>query len=206
MIAKLRGILDSSGEDWAVVDVGGVGYLVYCSGRTLANLPAAGETVVLHIETHVREDHIHLYGFANPAEKDWFNLLLSVQGVGAKVALAIQSTLTADEISNGVLAQDKAILTRAPGVGPKLAGRIVSELKDKAGGMAIADVGRPIIVAKSADGDGIGKTSVDAVSALVNLGYGQTDAFVAVQSAVRQLGAEAELQALIRQGLKELAR
>ncbi len=205
MIAKLRGLLDSINDDSLVIDVGGVGYLVFCSGRTLGNLPPVGEALELQIETQVREDHIHLFGFTAVAEKQWFNLLLGVQGVGAKVALAIQSTLSAEEIMNALMAQDKAMMARAPGVGPKLAGRIVSELKDKAGKLVIETPLREAAAASVAGDDGIGKLSSEAVSALVNLGYGQTDAFVAVQAVVRQLGGEAGLQDLIRGGLRELA-
>ena len=126
MIAKLSGLLDGVGEGACVVDVGGVGYLVYCSGRTLAAMPTVGEAVGLLIETHVREDHIHLYGFAEAAERDWFKLLLGVQGVGARVALGILSTLTPGELVQAVVAQDKTMLTRAPSIGPKLGGRIVA--------------------------------------------------------------------------------
>jgi Holliday junction DNA helicase RuvA len=207
MIAKLKGLLDTIGDDWLIIDVNGVGYMVFCSGRTLSNLPGTGEALELHIETHVREDHIHLYGFASAEDRQWFNLLLAVQGVGAKVALAIQSTLSSDEIMNALMAQDKAMMARAPGVGPKLAGRIVSELKDKAGKLVIE---APLADAKSARADqvetSVGKASVEAISALVNLGYGQTDAFVAVQAAVRDLGPDAGLQDLIRLGLRELSR
>ncbi len=206
MIAKLRGRLDSFGEDWLILDVGGVGYLIYCSARTLGALPGRGEAVELQIETHVREDHIHLYGFSTLADKAWFSLLLGVQGVGAKAAMAIQSALAADEMLNAVMAQDKTMFTRAAGVGPKLGARIVAELKDKAPRIAIGAQATPRATAAAAADDGIGKLSGEAVSALVNLGYGQTDAFVAVQTAVKQLGPGAELEALIRGGLQELAR
>ena len=132
MIARLKGIIEDLGDDWAVIDVGGVGYLVFASGRTLGRL-AVGEAAVLFIETHVREDHIHLYGFADTLDRDWFKLLTTVQGVGAKVGLAIQSVLSGDEVSRAILSGDKTAITRAPGVGPKLAQRIISELKDKVG-------------------------------------------------------------------------
>jgi Holliday junction DNA helicase RuvA len=199
MIAKLRGILDSTGEDWAIVDVGGVGYLVYCSARTLARLPEPGSAVALEIETHVREDHIHLYGFPGPAERAWFRLLTTVQGVGARVAMAIQGVLGADELAHAVAAGDRASLTRAPGVGPKLAQRILTELKDKVDAIAVAPI--PVRLA-TANGDHAG----DAVSALVNLGYRRPEAMGAVSAAVRSLGAEAAVEALIKAGLKELAR
>ena len=132
MIAKLRGVLDGVGDGWAVVDVGGVGYLTYCSAGTLASMPARGQEVSLTIETVVREDHIHLYGFASEQERDWFRLLQTVQSVGARLALAILGALPAAELAACIAAQDRAGLTRAPGVGPKLAARILSELADKA--------------------------------------------------------------------------
>ncbi|MEX0814595.1 MAG: Holliday junction branch migration protein RuvA, partial [Dongiaceae bacterium] len=136
MIAKLTGILESAGSDWAVVDVAGVGYLVHCSARTLARLQGVGGAVSLLIETHVRQDHIHLYGFLDAAERDWFRLLTTVQGVGSRVALAVQSVLPPDELVQAILVQDRAGLTRANGVGPKLAGRIVAELQDKVAGLS----------------------------------------------------------------------
>jgi Holliday junction DNA helicase RuvA len=197
MIAKLTGLVDSQGEDWAVLDVGGVGYLVFCSGRTLGTLPRRGETARLFIDTHVREDHIHLYGFAEAAERDWFRLLQSVQGVGARVALAILSALSASELTQTIAAQDKVPLTRASGVGAKLAQRIVAELKDK----VAATVPGPVS-ADAAAGNG---EAQDAVSALVNLGYPRVEAFGAVAAATRELGGEAGVEALIRRGLKELA-
>ena len=200
MIAKLSGILDATGEDWAVVDVGGVGYLAFCSGRTLADLPRPGGRVQLLIETHVREDHIHLYGFAARAEQDWFRLLTTVQGVGARVALAILSAVPADGLAAAIAAQDKAPLMRASGVGAKLAQRIISELKDKASALAPAGIVVPIVGALGDQGP-----AGDAVSALVNLGYARTEAFGAVSSATRALGDEATVEALITKGLKELA-
>jgi len=202
LIAKLSGILDSTGSDWVVVDVGGVGYVAFCSGRTLAALPPTGSPVSLLVETHVREDHIHLYGFLEAADRDWFRLLTTVQGVGARVALAVQSVLSATDLMQAVLIQDKAPLTRASGVGPKLAGRIVAELKDKVGGISLAT---PVAaIAESAAGADTGPVA-DAVSALVNLGYRRAEAFGAVAHAARQLGADAGIEALIRAGLKELS-
>lgn len=209
MIAKLTGILDSSGEDYCIVDVNGIGYLVYCSSRTLANLSGVGEAVSLMIETHVREDHIHLFGFATDLEKDWFTLLQTVQGVGAKVALAILSVVSTDELSASIAAQDKTVVARASGVGPKVATRIVNELKDKVARFAFtppkasqgSDTAAPSNVAA-------GSAIKDAVSALVNLGYSQTDAFVAVNNVSRSLhenSEDAEVSKLIRLGLKELS-
>jgi Holliday junction DNA helicase RuvA len=199
MIAKLRGILDSTGDDWAILDVGGVGYLVYCSARALARLPEPGAAVALEIETHVREDHIHLYGFLTAAERAWFRLLTTVQGVGARVAMAIQGVLGPDELAQAVAMGDRASLTRAPGVGPKLAQRILTELKDKVDAIAVQPI--PVRLA-AVNGD----HATDAVSALVNLGYRRPEAVGAVSAAVRSLGAEAAVEALIKAGLKELAR
>ncbi len=196
MIAKLRGVLDSLGDGWAVVDVGGVGYLIYCSAGTLASLPQRGQEVSLTIETVVREDHIHLYGFSSEQERDWFRLLQTVQSVGARLALAILGALPAAELSAYIAAQDKAGLTRAPGVGPKLAARILSELRDKAETL-------PGAAPASAAVDGT--ANADAIAALVNLGYRPTEAHGAVSGAARTLGAEAPVEELIRAGLKELA-
>ncbi len=137
MIAKLTGLIDSTDGEGAVLDVGGVGYLVFCSARTLARLPARGMPASLLIETHVREDHIHLYGFADAGERDWFRLLTTVQGVGARLALAVLSVLGPDDLARAIAAADRASLARAPGVGPKLAGRIAAELKDKVGAVAL---------------------------------------------------------------------
>jgi Holliday junction DNA helicase RuvA len=209
LIAKLTGILDSTGDDWAIVDAGGVGYLVACSNRTLSRLPAVGERVSLHVETHMRDSQIQLFGFLSTAERDWFRLLQSVQGVGAKVALAILSVLDTGELVQAIAAQDKALVARANGVGARLAARIVSELKDKAAGLALGpgavtpppgppkDGVAPVIAPDAAG---------DAVSALVNLGYGRAEAFGAVATVGRSLGTGADVQALIRDSLKELAR
>ncbi len=204
MIARLTGSVQVIGDDRAIVEVGGVGYLVYCSGRTLARVPVDGQSVQLHIETHVREDHIHLYGFVEHAEHEWFRLLTTVQGVGARVALAILTVLSADELLRAVASGDKTAVTRASGVGPKLAGRIVAELRDKVGGLALgpgamAGVAHAGMTAVPATPD------VDAVSALVNLGYGRSEAFAAVARAGNRLGGDAALPDLIRAGLEELA-
>ncbi|MGK9231786.1 Holliday junction branch migration protein RuvA [Inquilinus limosus] len=206
MIARLRGLLDSAGADHAVVDCNGVGYLVFCSRRTLGLLGGPREAVSLHVETHVREDHIHLYGFADTAERDWFRLLTTVQGVGAKVALAILSVLSPDQVATAVAAGDKAMLARAEGVGPKLAGRIASELKDKVGGIALG----PAVAAFHAGPAGAAApaesgVAADAVSALVNLGYGRAEAFAAVAKAGGKLGPEATVSAIIPAALRELA-
>ena len=202
MIAKLAGRLDQTGEGFAVIDVGGVGYLVFCSARTLGRLPPAGGSASLLVETQVSQDHIHLYGFADPAERSWFRLLITVQGVGAKVALAILSVLDPAELVRTIAAQDKAALTRAQGVGPKLAGRVVAELKDKAGGIAL---GPAALAAGAASAASLGGAAADAISALVNLGYRRAEAFGAVLEAQRRLGSEARLDALVKAGLRELS-
>jgi Holliday junction DNA helicase RuvA len=200
VIARLTGILDSAGADSAVIDVNGVGYLVFASGRTLGQLPRAGEVASLHIETHVREDHIHLYGFASLEERDWFRLLTTVQGVGAKLALALLGAFAPAALAEAVLVQDKTSLTRAPGVGPKLAQRIVTELKDKVGGIALGAAA----AAGALEAEPKGPLA-DAVSALVNLGYRRVEALGAVSTAARDLGRQATTEALIRAGLKELS-
>ncbi|WP_282606701.1 Holliday junction branch migration protein RuvA [Pelagibius sp. Alg239-R121] len=207
MIGKLTGLIDSSGDDWAMIDVGGVGYVVFCSGRTLSRLPFAGETASVLIETHVREDHIHLYGFIDQGERDWYRLLGTVQGVGAKMALSILSTLAPEDLLQAIAAQDKTALTRASGVGPKIAGRIVAELKDKAGGIALGNLAAQATGAASPAGAAAsaGGLSEDAISALVNLGYRRAEAFGAVGKAVHQLGKEAPIEDLIRIGLQELS-
>jgi Holliday junction DNA helicase RuvA len=200
MIAMLAGVVDQVVPEGVVLDVNGVGYLVFASARTLARVPARGAPLRLLIETQVREDHIHLYGFAEEAERGWFRLLTTVQGVGAKLALAVLSVLAPDALATAIMAQDKAALAHAEGVGPKLAQRIANELKDKAGGIALGPA------ALSAPPSELGGTAADAVSALVNLGYSRSDAFGAVTLAAKRLGAEARIDALIRLGLKELAR
>ncbi len=202
MIAKLSGRLDECSDNSCIIDVGGVGYLVFCSGRTLGNLGQSGDVVSLLIETHVREDHIHLYGFAAADERDWFKLLLGVQGVGAKVALGILSTLAPGELTQAVLVQDKATLTRGPGVGPKLGGRIVTELKDKVGSLALGPGAAQTFAEPGAASKG---PAMDAISALVNLGYRPAEAHRAVQTAAAGLGEAAELQTLIRDSLRHLA-
>ena len=201
MIAKLAGVIDQIGAEAAVIDVGGVGYLVFCSTRTISRLPVVGAPASLLIETHVREDHIHLYGFLDAAERDWFRRLTTVQGVGARLALAILSAMAPEQLGLAVFSQDKAALMRAEGVGARLAARIVNELHDKVGGAA-AEASVPTTIAADADTGPAG----DAVSALVNLGYGRSEAFGAVAVASRRLGSSADIGALIRAGLQELAR
>ncbi len=202
MIAKLTGILDHIGPEGAIIDVGGVGYLVFCSTRTLGQLPPAGGAARLLIETHVREDHIHLYGFFDAAERDWFRLLTTVQGVGARLALAVLSAVAANDLTLAIVAQDKAMLARADGVGPRLAARIVNELRDKVGGLVLAATNAAAPAPASSSEPG---ATGDAVSALVNLGYRRAEAFGAVAAASRRLGGEAKVDALIRAGLQELA-
>lgn len=199
MIAKLTGILDSLGPDHAVIDVGGVGYLVFASSRTLGGLGATGEKVVLHTEMQVSENDMRLIGFASASERDGFRLLTGVQGVGSKVALAILSALTPEELSRAVAQGDKAMVSRAQGVGPKLALRIVNELKDKMGGMALgpAGIGIPTPISNHA---------ADAVSALQNLGFKPADAARAVAEAEGDLGEGPSLDALVRLALKKAAR
>lgn len=205
MIARLKGIIDTYGEDFVVVDVGGVGYQVHCSARTLQALPAPGEPVTLAIETHVREDAIRLFGFESDTEREWFRLLQTVQGVGAKVALSVLGTLKPADLANAVALRDKAMVARAPGVGPKVAERIVTELKDKA--PAFTNVDPAIIRLSGAVEEKRAPQPVaDAVSALVNLGYGQPQAAAAIAAASRSAGEGADAARLIRLGLKELSR
>jgi len=209
VISRLKGIVDGIDTDSAIIDVGGVGYQIFASGRTLSRL-AVGEAAVVEVETHVREDHIHLYGFADAAERDWFKLLTTVQGVGAKVALAMLGILSPDELLQAIAAADKAAITRAPGVGPKLAARLLTELKDKVGDIALGAAAKAAVVS---DGEGrvpINQTNAptavaDAASALVNLGYGPSEALGAVSRAAGTLGEAASVEALIQGGLKELA-
>jgi Holliday junction DNA helicase RuvA len=203
MIGKLKGIIDSVDEEALILDVNGVGYLVSASTRTLGSIPAVGAAAELLIETHVREDAIRLYGFLTAGERDWFRLLQSVQGVGAKVALGILGALSADALSAAVARQDKAMMARAPGVGPKLAARLVLELKDKAPAMSVAGFDHADSDFKRAPK--LAKAAEDAILALVGLGYGQPQAAAAVARISELLGPAAETAALIRAGLKELA-
>ncbi|MGL4290516.1 MAG: Holliday junction branch migration protein RuvA [Phreatobacter sp.] len=204
MIGKLKGTIDSYGPDWVIVDVHGVGYVVHCSSRTLQALPAAGEAAVLSIETMVREDMIRLYGFANDLEREWFRLLLAVQGVGAKVALSVLSTLKASDLATAIAMRDKAAIGRANGVGPKVAERIITELKDKAPGFTDIDPTLAKLVGDVDDKRAAGPIR-DAISALTNLGYGQPQAAAAIAAAAGKAGEAANTQTLIRMGLKELS-
>ena len=205
MIGKLKGVIDSYGEDFVVLDVGGVGYLVHCSARTLQALPAAGEAATLSIETHVREDQIRLFGFQNDTEREWFRLLQTVQGVGAKVALSVLGALKPGELASAIAIGDKATIRRAPGVGAKVAERLVIELKDKA--PAYSDLDPAVIrLSGAVDDKRAPRPVLDAVSALVNLGYGQPQAAAAVAAASRNAGEGAETAQLIRLGLKELSK
>ena len=205
MIGKLKGIVDSYGEDCIILDVNGVGYQVHCSARTLQALPGTGEPATLSIETHVREDQIKLFGFASDLEREWFRLLQTVQGVGAKVAMSVLGALKASELASAVAMRDKATVSRAPGVGPKVAERIVTELKDKAPAFANIDPAA-VHLAGALDEKRAPKPVADAVSALVNLGYGQPQAAAAIATAARNAGEGADTATLIRQGLKELAK
>ena len=196
MIAKLTGTFDDFGPDWAVIDVGGVGYLVHCSAKTLDALGARGSAVTLHTELQVSENDMRLIGFVSGEERAWFRLLTGVQGVGSKMALAVLSALSVDEVQRACASGDAATVARAQGVGPKLAARIVNELKDKAGGI----VG--IAAALTAP---IGSASADAVSALQNLGFKPQVATMAVARAIEELGDGAALNELVRVALKRAA-
>ena len=208
MIAKLTGVVDSVGTDWVVIDVGGVGYQLTCSGRTLSRL-IGGDRASMVVETFVRDDRIVLYGFADASERDWFRLLTTIQGVGARLALSILGVLDADQLTRAIAAQDKTALTRADGVGAKVATRIVNELKDKVGNLALgasATIGAPAGKGAAPAGPSPDNTVMaDAVSALVNLGYGRSEAFGAVVAAGRSVGDGAKVADLIRLGLKELS-
>jgi Holliday junction DNA helicase RuvA len=203
VIGKLTGVIDSVTEDGVLLDVNGVGYVVQASSKTLARIGDKGAPASLLIETQVREDAITLFGFADHPEHDWFRLLRTVQGVGGKVALAILSTLTPAELANAVAAQDKASVSRANGVGPKLAQRIVTELKEKAAGMAMGAAAANIAAFPVPKGEG-GDLVNDAISALVNLGYRRAEAFGAV-SKVIAAGGKPKLDDLIVNGLRELS-
>jgi len=195
MIAKLKGHIENTGDGWAIIDVGGVGYMLFCSTRTLAALPSQGTPASVEVETHVREDHIHLYGFATGQERDWFHLLMTVQGVGARVALSILSALAPEMLTQAIVAQDKAALTAADGVGAKLAARILNELKDKVGDIAPATITQ-LNLAEDA-------STLEAVSALVNLGFNHGEAFGAVHQAAQKMDVTT-IEALIPAALKEL--
>ena len=198
MIAKLTGTLDDFGPDWAVIDVSGVGYLVQCSARTLSALGVRGDRVTVHTEMQVSENDMRLIGFTTGGEREWFRLLTGVQGVGSKMALAVLSALTVEELQRACAGGDAAMVARAQGVGPKLAARIVNELKDKAG--VLPSAGGAAISAAPA-----GSASADAVSALQNLGFKPNVATEAVARALEELGEGADLNALVRVALKRAA-
>jgi Holliday junction DNA helicase RuvA len=204
MIAQLSGILEQAESDGVIIDVRGVGYLVFCSAATQRALPARGEPITLKIDTHVREDHIHLYGFATNAERAWFRALLGVQGVGTRVCLSILSAMTPALLGQAVAAQDEVPFTQASGVGPKLAKRIVGELRDAAPTLVL-DAPRVVGGGAVEEGPGEPDAARDAISALVNLGYGRTEAFAAVTGAVGS-GDSHDAASLIRGGLLELGR
>lgn len=203
MIAHLSGRVFEIGDDSVIIDVGGVGYILYCSARTLANLPAAGEAVSVHVETQFKAESLTLYGFETSAERFWFRLLQTVQGVGARVALALLSTLTPDQLAQAITAKDKAAFTQASGVGPRLAQRLISELQGKVGELPTSSGLTMPGLAAAANSTAHGPLE-DAASALVNLGYGRSEAHVAVTKAVAHLGDVADVEALIRAGLREL--
>lgn len=198
MIAKLTGLMDTIGDGFLILDVNGVGYRVFCSNQTLAKCSAKGMNMSLFIETQVREDHIHLFGFADAAEKEWFTILTNVQGVGAKVGLAILSALTPNDLSLALATGDSKSLTRASGVGPKLAVRIVTELKGKAGTVGSASGEMPMVTT----GAGSGAMN-EAISALVNLGYGRSEAGLVVGTVLKS-NPQANVSDVIRLALKEI--
>jgi Holliday junction DNA helicase RuvA len=204
MIGKLKGVIDSYGEDHVILDVGGVGYLVQASSRTLQALPRPGEAAVLFIETYVREDQIRLFGFASESEREWFRILGTVQGVGVKVALGVLSVLPPNQLAAAIALKDITALSRAPGVGKKLAERIAIELKDKAPGFSAVDPTVIKLQTEAGERKAAGP-SADAVSALVNLGYAQVQAAAAVAAALRSAGEGADASTLIRVGLRELS-
>jgi len=203
MIGKLKGRIDSVGEDWVMMDVGGVCYHASASAKTLATLPRAGEFAELFTEMLVSQDNIRLIGFATNHEKEWFKLLQTVQGVGARVALAVLSIMTPNELASAIALKDKAKIGEANGVGKKLAERVVLELKDKVPKLSFADVSLAQISAELASPAPTAVT--DAVSALVNLGYGQSQAAIAVSAALKKSGTDQPTEKLIRAALKEMA-
>lgn len=209
MIGKLRGIVDAVGESHAIIDVNGVGYEVQLSSRTLRNM-SIGDEVSLTIDTHVREDAIRLFGFASEIDRSWFRTLQTIQGVGAKVALAILGTLSPQDLANAIALKDVAAVEQAPGVGKRLAQRLVLELKDKAPALSVAGLNVPAAKAGGAaianSEDNSGHASAEAISALTNLGYNPAQASSAIAAAMKELGPDAETATLIRRGLKELSR
>ena len=205
MIGKLKGLIDGFGDDYVHIDVGGVVYEAFCSSKTMQALPAVGHAAVVHVDMIVREDMIRLYGFSNDIEREWFRLLMTVQGVGAKVALAVLSVLDPGQLATAIAMRDLTTISRAPGVGKRVAERIATELRDKAPAFADADPSVIRVAVDVAEARVSGPVA-EAVSALVNLGYAQLQAAAAVQAAAKSIGSEATTTQLIRQGLKELAR
>jgi len=207
MIGKLKGRVDAISADSLIIDVGGVGYEVFCSARTLAALPSPGEAVTLVIETHVREDHIHLYGFADAAEREWFRTLTQVQRVGNRMAISILGVLAPSQIATAITARDTTAFSRISGIGPKLAERIVTELKDKVAALPASEM-TFVSVARGKGAKSAAEPSIaeDAVSALLHLGYTRSDAYSAAQNALREAGNNAPLDKVITLSLKELAR
>ncbi|MBM10401.1 MAG: Holliday junction branch migration protein RuvA [Magnetovibrio sp.] len=204
MISKLKGVIDAINTDSLVIDVNGVGYLVFGSSRMLSTF-VIGDTTAIEIETHVREDHINLYGFIDGVERDWFRLLTTVQGVGAKAALGILGILAPNDLLQAIAANDKIAITRAQGIGPKLATRILSELKDKVGNLTLNSVGQKINTPSLDSVSSAPSELADAASALVNLGYGHSEALGAVARVLGERGDGVDVEELIREGLKELA-
>ena len=207
MIARLKGVIDEIGVDWLVIDVSGVGYYVNCPANTINSLPEVGSTAAIHIETHVREGQISLYGFSEVRERECFRLLTTVQGVGAKVAIAILGSLSPDQLIDAIIAQDKLELTRAEGVGPRLAARLLTELKDRI--LSVSSNINDISVKKensvlTGSRESLLDTNNDAISALVNLGYGRAEAFAAVSRAAVGMDDDASIESIIPVALKEL--
>jgi Holliday junction DNA helicase RuvA len=207
MIARLKGTIDEIGADWLVIDVSGVGYFVHCPSRTINALPKVGSTVAIHIETHVREGQVSLYGFSDIRERECFRLLTTVQGVGAKVAIAILGSLSPDQLVDAIIAQDKVELTRAEGVGPRLAARLLTELKDRILLVSVDITDRSVkkenLALIEERGNLLG-TNNDAISALVNLGYGRSESYLAVSRAVAEMSEDPSLELIIPAALKEL--
>ena len=208
MIGKLKGLVDAIGESHAIIDVNGVGYEVQLSARTLRNLKL-GEMASLTIDTHVREDAIRLYGFTSEVERSWFRMLQTVQGVGSKVALGVLGVLSTGDLANAIALQNSAAVEQAPGVGKKLAQRIVAELKDKAPGLSVTGLNAGTAAKGAPADEGLpaeGMAAAEAISALSNLGYNPGQASAAVAAALKELGTTADTAQLIRRGLRELAR
>jgi Holliday junction DNA helicase RuvA len=203
MIGKLTGIIDNIKSNQLLLDVNGVGYIVFASGRTLSKIGTKGDTCSVLIETNVREDHIHLYGFADAIEQEWFMILTKVQGVGAKVGLAILSVASPNDLALAIAAQDKAVFTQADGVGPKLGTRIITELKDKVGNIDLSPTAQS--PSMTSTGTSNNDNTHEALSALVNLGYGRSEAMIAISRAKANMDENSDLGALIKQGLKELS-